>query len=78
MPPLNSPGGHSSEPNHHIPSIPTHSSAPITLRCCCSRDDCAILEHNNLSLEGVEKDLATAARLGQVRVDIFFFVSVTH
>ncbi|CAG7949417.1 unnamed protein product [Penicillium olsonii] len=47
-------------------SIPTHSSASTTLRCCCGRNDCALLEHNNVALEGLEKDLETAARLGQV------------
>ncbi|KAJ6147353.1 hypothetical protein N7497_009335 [Penicillium chrysogenum] len=47
-------------------SIPTHSSASTTLRCCCGRNDCALLEHNNVALEGLEKDLETAARLGQI------------
>lgn len=47
-------------------SIPTHSSTSTTLRCCCGRNDCALLEHNNVALEGLEKDLETAARLGQV------------
>ncbi|CAI7638607.1 unnamed protein product [Penicillium glandicola] len=46
-------------------SIPTHSSPSTTLRCCCGRNDCALLEHNNVALEGLEKDLETAARLGQ-------------
>ncbi|KAJ6098648.1 hypothetical protein N7467_000183 [Penicillium canescens] len=46
-------------------SIPTHSSTSTTLRCCCGRNDCALLEHNNVALEGLEKDLETAARLGQ-------------
>jgi hypothetical protein len=53
-------------------SIPTHSSASTTLRCCCGRNDCALLEHNNVALEGLEKDLETAARLGQVRVFSIF------
>ncbi|KAF7522937.1 hypothetical protein PCG10_006891 [Penicillium crustosum] len=48
-----------------ILSIPTHSSGSTTLRCCCGRNDCALLEHNNVALEGLEKDLETAARLGQ-------------
>lgn len=50
-------------------SIPTYSaeSVPVNLRCCCGRQDCALLEHNAVALEGLEKDLATAARLGQVR-----------
>jgi hypothetical protein len=50
-----------------VPGIPTYSNAPANLRCCCGRQDCALLEHNSLALEGLEKDLATAARLGQVR-----------
>lgn len=49
-------------------SIPTHSNVSTALRCCCGRNDCALLEHNNVALEGLEKDLETAARLGQVRV----------
>ncbi|KAJ5979928.1 hypothetical protein N7481_007226 [Penicillium waksmanii] len=48
-----------------VPGIPTYSTAPANLRCCCGRQDCALLEHNSLALEGLEKDLATAARLGQ-------------
>ncbi|PYI05708.1 hypothetical protein BO78DRAFT_317423 [Aspergillus sclerotiicarbonarius CBS 121057] len=51
-----------------LPCIPSHSAASDTaspLRCCCGRDDCAFLHHNHVALEGLEKDLATAARLGQ-------------
>jgi len=58
-----------------IPSIPTHSSTPASLRCCCGRQDCVLLEHNNVALEGLEKDLATAARLGQVRKYPFSYAS---
>lgn len=54
-------------PEDQAPCIPTHSAASPTLRCCCGRNDCAFLHHNNVALEGLEKDLATAARLGQVR-----------
>lgn len=35
--------------------------------CCCGRPDCAYLEHNNEALRSIERDLDTAARLGQVR-----------
>lgn len=54
--------------SHQVPCIPTHSSpsAPATLRCCCGRDECAFLHHNQVALEGLEKDLDTAAKLGQV------------
>jgi hypothetical protein len=57
----------------HFPSIPTHSRTAVSLRCCCGREDCALLEHNHVALEGLEKDLETAARLGQVRESFFFF-----
>ncbi|CAI7640125.1 unnamed protein product [Penicillium palitans] len=61
------------DPPHsaEILSIPTHSSGSTTLRCCCGRNDCALLEHNNVALEGLEKDLETAARLGQVHSTSF-------
>ena len=36
------------------------------LQCCCGRRDCAYLRHNNVALGDLEKDLETAARLGQV------------
>lgn len=57
----------------HFPSIPTHSRTAVSLRCCCGREDCALLEHNHVALEGLEKDLETAARLGQVRERVFFY-----
>lgn len=34
--------------------------------CCCGRMHCAYLEHNNAALEGLEKDLQSAAQIGQV------------
>lgn len=37
------------------------------LRCCCGRQSCAYLEHNTAALEGLERDVRTAAQLGQVR-----------
>jgi hypothetical protein len=37
------------------------------LRCCCGQPSCAYLDHNNAALGGLEKDLETAAKLGQVR-----------
>lgn len=56
---------------HHEPSIPRPSPSPTSrpspLQCCCGRLDCAFLKHNNAALEELERDLATAARLGQVR-----------
>ena len=34
--------------------------------CCCGRELCAYLEHNNAAMEGLEKDLQSAAQIGQV------------
>ncbi|KAI9368276.1 hypothetical protein BJX61DRAFT_546679 [Aspergillus egyptiacus] len=47
--------------------IPTHSysSNRADLHCCCGREECAYLQNNHDALEGLEKDLETAARLGQ-------------
>ncbi|KAL2864906.1 uncharacterized protein BJX67DRAFT_373546 [Aspergillus lucknowensis] len=47
--------------------IPSHSSStsPGDLHCCCGRKECAYLQNNHVALEGLEKDLETAARLGQ-------------
>lgn len=42
------------------------------LRCCCGRPECVYLENNNTLLGGIERDLETAARLGQVRAPILF------
>lgn len=72
MPPMDShlrphTGSANQELQVPFPSIPTHSRAPVSLRCCCGREDCALLEHNHVALEGLEKDLEMAARLGQVR-----------
>lgn len=38
-----------------------------SMRCCCGRSDCAFLRKNSSVLESVEKDVHTAAQLGQVR-----------
>ena len=40
--------------------------APEAPSCCCGRSQCAYLEHNNAALEGLEKDLRSAAQIGQV------------
>ncbi|KAL1958838.1 hypothetical protein VTO42DRAFT_3675 [Malbranchea cinnamomea] len=39
------------------------------LKCCCGRKDCAYLEHNTNAIEGLEKDVETAARLGQALLE---------
>ncbi|KAK5131790.1 hypothetical protein LTR08_000545 [Meristemomyces frigidus] len=38
--------------------------APAT--CCCGNAACAYLQHNQSALEGLERDVRTAAKLGQV------------
>ncbi|KAL2419919.1 hypothetical protein ABEF95_008487 [Exophiala dermatitidis] len=42
-----------------------HSAGDMKLQCCCGRSGCIYLEHNNTLLGGIERDLETAARLGQ-------------
>lgn len=34
--------------------------------CCCGNDACAYLKHNQTALDGLERDVSTAARLGKV------------
>ena len=36
------------------------------VQCCCGRDDCAYRQHTTAALEGLEKDVDAAARVGQV------------
>ncbi|EXJ83599.1 hypothetical protein A1O1_07222 [Capronia coronata CBS 617.96] len=44
----------------------SHTAAgDLKLQCCCGRSKCIYLEHNNTLLGGIERDLETAARLGQ-------------
>ena len=48
------------------------SQSPLDMRhnssfkCCCGNQSCAFLEHNNAALRGLEKDLQSAAQIGQV------------
>lgn len=35
-------------------------------RCCCGRSECAYVRHNHAAMEGLEKDLRSAAQIGQV------------
>lgn len=41
-------------------------SHPEPLQCCCGNTDCVLLKHNCSVLDSVERDVHTAARLGQV------------
>ena len=52
----------------HIPSHhPTTTTASEVVKCCCGRTDCAFLKHNCSALDDLEKEVRTAAQLGQVR-----------
>ena len=42
------------------------SSSMASLDCCCGRAECAYLKHNNQALDGLERNVQTAAQLGQV------------
>ncbi|KAL2073330.1 hypothetical protein VTL71DRAFT_10654 [Oculimacula yallundae] len=48
-----------------IKEIPTCCSTTPTLRCCCGRTDCAYLKSNTVALDDLEKEVRTAASLGQ-------------
>lgn len=41
------------------------AASPL-LQCCCGRDQCAYLEYSSAALECLEKDVRTAAQIGQV------------
>jgi hypothetical protein len=49
-----------------IGRIPAGCSTKPDLHCCCGRTDCAYLKHNNSALDDLEKEVKTAAQLGQV------------
>jgi len=51
--------GQSDTPDPHIPVQRIH-------KCCCGNDACAYLKHNQSALDGLERDVRTAAQLGQV------------
>ena len=53
--------------------IPAHLPATTPsedVRCCCGRADCAFLKHNCSALDELEREVRTAAKLGQVRTCI--------
>lgn len=49
-----------------LEALSATASQPGTLQCCCGNTDCRLLKHNCSILDSVEKDVHTAARLGQV------------
>lgn len=50
-------------PAHHATTTPSSEM----VKCCCGRTDCAFLKHNCSALDDLEKEVRTAAQLGQVR-----------
>ncbi|TVY22908.1 hypothetical protein LHYA1_G008118 [Lachnellula hyalina] len=48
-----------------IGRIPAGTSTRPDLHCCCGRSDCAFLKHNCTALDDLEKEVHTAAQLGQ-------------
>ncbi|KAK8204485.1 hypothetical protein BKA81DRAFT_319160, partial [Phyllosticta paracitricarpa] len=46
----------------HATTTDAHSRIP---QCCCGNSDCPYLSHNGHLLEGLERDVQTAAQLGQ-------------
>lgn len=51
----------------NLDTLAVADSEPETLQCCCGNTDCVYLKHNCSVLDSVEKDVHTAAKLGQVR-----------
>ena len=48
-------------------------------QCCCGRpeEDCSFLARNNATLAGLERDVQTAARMGQVSAfSEYLFISM--
>ena len=46
------------------------------IQCCCGRDDCAYRQHTTAALEGLEKDVDAAARVGQVLSSTFLLLTL--
>jgi hypothetical protein len=46
--------------------VEASTKTPDPMQCCCGSPACVFLKHNCTVLESVEKDVHTAARMGQV------------
>lgn len=40
---------------------------PHALPCCCGNRECAYLQHSQAAVQGLERDVRQAAKLGSVR-----------
>lgn len=58
----------SAESSMHDPKDDSHDGGDNRSlpQCCCGRPECPFLAHSCQLLEGLEKDVQTAARMGQV------------
>jgi hypothetical protein len=56
------------QPETLIPRSPTSD-----LRCCCGQADCVVLKHNSAQLHGLERNVQTAAQMGQVYFQLNLF-----
>lgn len=57
--------------SHTTPSASGTCRTSSEMKCCCGREDCAYLRYNTVALDGLEKDVRTAAGLGQVRILVY-------
>ena len=53
-------------------SIPRSPPDTRPLVCCCGGSDCAFLQRAHTTLDGLESDVHTAAKLGQVGMTISY------
>lgn len=62
---------HAALDNDNIPSAEASNQSDelgsVNKTCCCGSLDCAYQDTDHAVLRGLERDLETAARLGQVR-----------
>lgn len=50
----------------------TAGETSLPMKCCCGRLDCVFLKHNCAVLDSVEREVHTAARMGQVSLPLVF------
>jgi hypothetical protein len=43
-----------------------HEMLEREMQCCCGKPQCAFLQHNTKTLDSLERDLLSAAQIGQV------------
>ena len=53
-------------PQNTMAIVGAAGDQPGQLRCCCGNEECIYLRHSSSVLSSVERDVHTAARMGQV------------